>query len=553
MFLPWNHIMAEVVTPEIKPSPEVKVILDSYLELGRTFKNPPEIKLSLLSQTPPDIPDVGVHDIAVTTAVQCYAPGNAQMKQRRDERSLAIAESTLHAGHLTTRQHAHFTWHVQGASRSVTHDVFHWTPFYNTEQQSQRYVEAKAGNYLAPEGLSSVQEEHFTKSADFANAAYFELLGLLDPEVSKRMHQMYPPAGWNVESTKSRLDNKTKKICQEVARYALPIGQKTTYYHTLSQLQLQRLFRSSQMQHFSDEARYMVAQMIESVAAVDPTIYMELEKPLEVPRPEVPMYEDVRAQKEVFDDQLMGRDSKMIRFTQEPTQILVEAARVALGIPEESMEDEEILELLVDPKRNRFVSDVYDVGMIDPLTSALRQVQVTFIERLSHTADSQRQRHRRTPGVTPPVSSSFDGSPDYITPLVVRGNTEVKDRYEEIMSTMYENVNKAISLGIPQQQALLLLPNAHALRVVESGDLFDWAHRLKQRLCLLAQEEIFFISVDQAEQIVEILPDSQKMMLAPCGIRKHATERPRCPEGDRWCGQPVFHWQLEQYKKARLI
>ncbi len=540
-------------TVEITTAPEVREIIESYLELGKKFKNPPEIKLTLISQTPPEMADVGVRDIAVTTAIQCYTAGNAQMKERRDEKSALIAESTLHAGHLTTRQHAHFTWHVQGASRSVTHDVFHGNPFYNSEQQSQRYVEAKAGNYLVPNGLNSEQEEHFISSADYTNTAYFELLDLLEQEVSKRMHEMYPPEGWNVEGTKKRLDSKTSKICQEVARYVLPIGQKTTYYHTLNHLQLLRLFRASQMSHFSDEGRFIVARMIESVASVDPTIYMELEAPLEQPQRKPASFEEIRTQKLLFDAQLDGKNSEMIRYTNKPDQILVEAARVTLGIPHKSMGDREILELLMEPNKNSLVSDVYDTGMIDPLTSALRQIQVTFIERLSHTADSQRQRHRRTPGVTPPITASFDGNPDYITPLVVRENAEIKDRYDQIMSKVYQNVNDAIALGVPLEKALLLLPNAHALRVVESGDLFDWAHRLKQRLCLLAQEEIFFISVDQAEQIVEILPDSQKMMLAPCGIRKYAKERPRCPEGDRWCGQPVFHWQLEKYKQARLI
>ena len=56
---------------------------------------------------------------------------------------------------------------------------------------------------------------------------------------------------------------------------------------------------------------------------------------------------------------------------------------------------------------------------------------------------------------------------------------------------MFENVDRALEMGIPREYATLLIPNAINIRVIEGGDLFDWIHRWKQRLCYLAQEEIF--------------------------------------------------------------
>jgi hypothetical protein len=69
----------------------------------------------------------------------------------------------------------------------------------------------------------------------------------------------------------------------------------------------------------------------------------------------------------------------------------------------------------------------------------------------------------------------------------------------------------------------------------------------------LAQEEIFFISVEQVEQLARALPETASMLLAPCGIRTQARVSPRCPEKERWCGQPVFNWPIEEYTKHRLI
>jgi thymidylate synthase ThyX len=121
------------------------------------------------------------------------------------------------------------------------------------------------------------------------------------------------------------------------------------------------------------------------------------------------------------------------------------------------------------------------------------------------------------------------------------------------MTAEYDNVERAIQAGIPKEYALLLLPNAQNVRVVESGDLFDWVHRWKQRLCYLAQEEIFFISVEQVKQLSNAFPEADRLFLAPCGIRQTARIKPRCPEGERWCGKPVFNWDIDHYTQNRLI
>jgi len=129
------------------------------------------------------------------------------------------------------------------------------------------------------------------------------------------------------------------------------------------------------------------------------------------------------------------------------------------------------------------------------------------------------------------------------------------------MKVIYQNYEKALALGISPENAQYLLPNAHAVYVYESGNLFNWAHRIRQRLCLLAQEEIFFITVEQAKAIGNAIPEAQQILLAPCGLRKIAKISPFCPEGDRYCGQPVYNWvpgekfpdPLQQYTDQRMV
>ncbi len=528
----------------ISASPSIEETLQDYLLYNASGKQP-SISLELQSQTPGDKPPVGVVDIAATVAFQCYRAGRTKMIPRADDsKAQAVAESTLEAGHHTTRMHANFTFQFAGVSRETMRQVFHDFPFYNSEEQSQRYVEVKPDSYSIPDGLTPHQREVFVNAAQYANNAYYEFLELLAPAVDARMHDMYPKAGWNVQKTRERLETKSKKIRQEVARYMLTTAQETNLYYTVSEISLLRLFRASQMDHFSDEARYVIASMITEIAQHDPTILNELRAPL-------PPFEREESGSEAYiaaharvDAQLGDKRSALISASSNMQSVFELAQEIVTGRTN--------IQEVTDPLKNPYLADTYDIGMHDPVTQILRLGTMTFVTRLSHTAEYQRERHRRTPGVSAPLAQSYTGIPDYITPMIIKEDPGLCAKYDEVMQTIYAGVEAAIASGIPKEVAITLLPNAHAIRVVETGDLFDWAHRWKQRLCLLAQEEIFFVSVEQVEAAVAEFPELAHLLQAPCGLA-HRAGTGRCPEGDRWCGKGVWNWGVEQYAQGRLI
>lgn len=531
--------------------PGVLETLTGYKKLREKFENPPEVVLIIKPQVLGDEEgEVGVRDIAITTAMQCYAGGDSKMKPRPEDKQQAIADSTAEAGHHTTRMHANFTFHIK-VTRDLAERVLHANPFYNSEQQSQRYVEAKQGNYEIPADLTQEQRELYISSAEYMNNAYFQMLEALHPDVETRIRKMYPQAGWNSEKTSKRLNSKIDKICQEVARYVLPIAQKTTMYHTLSELQILRLFRASQMENFTDEAKYVIASMIEVISKEDPSILLELDKPLP-PYPHQNFEESRLDQVKEFDHILGEKNTAIVGTTTNLRENLATAVRNIVGATKKLLPDEEALKLLISPTNNHLLADVYETGMLDPLTQCLRQASITAVTKLSHTAESQRQRQRRTPGAVPTVDEFYNGAIDYMTPLVVRESPQLMKKYDEIMNNIYANVEKCLEAGIPKQIALKLLPNAQTIRIVETGDLFDWLHRFKQRLCYLAQEEFCFISIEQVEQFTDMFPEFSELFLAPCAIAQKAGTG-RCPEGDRWCGKPVWKWTINKYKEERLI
>lgn len=527
--------------------------LNYCLGLENKFEVAPRlISLELASQSTDDSVGVGVRDIASTTAFQCYAKGVATMKPRPEENAQRTLDSTLEAGHHTTRMHASFTWKMM-VSRDVVHDFFHSFPYYNSSQQSQRYVEVKNGNFLVPSGLTDNQRELFLRSAQFANDKYFEMLPMLEPEITRRIQKVYPASGWQNPERRVYLEGKAKKLSQEVARYVLPISQFTTLDYTLNELQLIRLYRASLLPNVSDEARYMVAKMIEAVSVQDPQILEELRMPLEDEREYGTSDQFIREGKKEFDEMLGDRTSKLLSFDPQTRGVVAMAVRNVLGVPKEQMSDEEALSRLMDPTKNKLLADVFDSGINDPLTQCLRLINFNNAVRLSHAGDSQRQRHRTIPGVTPPMESIFDGEVDCFQPMVVRENQQLLDFFNETVATEVENVNRCLEVGIPRREAISLTPNSYNIRLIETGDGLDYLHRRKLRLCSNAQEEIFFMDLEQTQQTLEVFPEMETMLMAPCGLRKKIGQTPFCPEGERYCGQPMWNFKISEFKQRRIV
>ena len=102
---------------------------------------------------------------------------------------------------------------------------------------------------------------------------------------------------------------------------------------------------------------------------------------------------------------------------------------------------------------------------------------------------------------------------------------------------------------MPHEYALYLLPNAFPIRFEESGDLLHFHHKWTQRLCYTAQEEIWNACRQEVQQVQERFPRIGQYVRAPCWVRSMAGVKPFCPEGDRFCGVPVWKLPLEVYQR----
>src|ERR1700685_3017986 len=93
-------------------------------------------------------------DSAIAAARTGYAQRLIGPEEITDKQRINIGAATFYSGHHTVYQHAHFEFGLENVSRQFVWSFLHAHPFYNSEQQSQRYVRLnRAHAYVPPEDL----------------------------------------------------------------------------------------------------------------------------------------------------------------------------------------------------------------------------------------------------------------------------------------------------------------------------------------------------------------------------------------------------------------
>jgi thymidylate synthase ThyX len=240
-----------------------------------------------------------------------------------------------------------------------------------------------------------------------------------------------------------------------------------------------------------------------------------------------------------FDARLNGRWSRLRDASSDAEAIVAESVRSVFGLDEADMSDDEAIDRVMNPAANHYRLDILNVSYHSPLMRALHHANYVFEKKLSHTADSQDQRHRMVPASRPLMTFADTARPDYITPRLVAQNPRAKAAYDCAMQDAWAAKNRLLQLGVPLEFALYVLPNAKTLRFVESGSLLALLHKWTLRTCFNAQEEIYLASMDELAQVREIHPRIGRHIGPPCVIRNGLIS-PRCTEGTHFCGVPVW-------------
>src|SRR5579864_6596693 len=185
------------------------------------------------------------YDSAIAAARTCYASRLIVPEEITDKQRLNIGAATFYSGHHTVYQHAHFEFGLENVSRQFVWSFLHAHPFYNSEQQSQRYVRLdRACAYVPPESghFGAAERQIFECAVARAWDAYRDLTVLLQDDARRILGDIWHLGPMSHPRRAQKVERQAEKRAIEVARYVLPVAAATTMVHTLSGLVLHRLW-----------------------------------------------------------------------------------------------------------------------------------------------------------------------------------------------------------------------------------------------------------------------------------------------------------------------
>ena len=189
---------------------------------------------------------------AIATAARlCYAPVGAAelMETMPEERVRSVLTTIMSSGHVSTLEHASYTFAIDGVSRVLTHQlVRHRLASFN--QQSQRYVKFKDGfPFVTPPTIAENAE---------AGAAFRALM-----DAAADAYQQLLDAG----------------IPAEDARFVLPNAAETKIVTTMNVRELLHFFELRCCHRAQWEIQELACRMLELVRPTAPFIFMDAGAP----------------------------------------------------------------------------------------------------------------------------------------------------------------------------------------------------------------------------------------------------------------------------------
>ncbi len=495
----------------------------------------------------------------------------AERVERRD-RALKLYADLFTAGHHTTLQHANFVFVLDNVSRLAIWSFFHAHPYYNSEQVSQRYREV-SGLTMTALDLPPQAAEIYDAAMERSLAGYRRLTDLLTPDTRARYAAVFPArAKAGGETAVARVADAVQKRAQEVARYVLPLATPAHLYHTVNGLTLLRYVVLANQPDAPSEVRYIVNRMVEEVLAVDPYFLGSPQYPLDLRvlsgagtlearaldewRANLgQLPEESEAFCQAFDAELGERDSRLVAYQPGAEALMANAVRAVLGATAAELPDDAALAQVLDGRHNPYLGHPLFLGMQSKLMQTMTHVPFTFQKRISGAEDAQNQRHRGTLASRPILTAHLRRDPDVIVPWAIRQNPAARAEYDTTIGALWEAKNALLDAGVAPEIALYLLPNSHRVRFYESGTLLDYAWKWIKRLCYDAQREIFESAVQEVAEVRAVHPLIGRFIDGPpCVMRSRAGTKPICPEGERYCGIPVWRdYDFDELEARRVM
>ena len=227
---------------------------------------------------------------------------------------------------------------------------------------------------------------------------------------------------------------------------------------------------------------------------------------------------------------------ELLSHTENPEKVIASAAKLCYS---NKADIDSLMNDLTEEKVKKFVQKLESLDH----ESVFEHCDYTFgIEGVSRALLAQITRHRV--GASFSVRSQRYCSEDnfgYVIPPSIQKHEKHAVRYKALMADIQNLYNKLVELGVPKEDARMILPNACETRMIVTMNVRELWHFFNLRCCSRAQWELRELAWRMLRLCEKVSPVLFKHA-GPACVKGY------CPEGSMSCGKaPTMKELREKY------
>ena len=138
------------------------------------------------------------------------------------------------------------------------------------------------------------------------------------------------------------------------------------------------------------------------------------------------------------------------------------------------------------------------------------------ISGVSRVLTHQLVRHRMASYAQRSQRYCVEDGFEFVTPTSVSKNAEANELYEKTVETIKRAYSDLLEMGVPAEDARMLLPNACCTEICVKMNLRELIHFCNERLCACAQWEIRAMAREMVRAVVEVAPELKAFLVPKC-------------------------------------
>ena len=138
------------------------------------------------------------------------------------------------------------------------------------------------------------------------------------------------------------------------------------------------------------------------------------------------------------------------------------------------------------------------------------------ISGVSRALTHQLVRHRMASYAQRSQRYCVEDGFEFVIPASVSKNEEAQQIYQNTVDVIKKAYSDLMALGVPAEDARMLLPNACCTEICVKMNLRELIHFCNERLCACAQWEIRAMTREMVKAVVAVAPELKDFLVPKC-------------------------------------